>query len=187
MKKTSVLAILAAAAFATSPLYAQDTSSQPSSEPSSAVSSEPSSAASSEPSSQPSSEPSSAASSEPSSAPSSAASSEPSSDAGNDDGDDAGFSLDFDVSFSFSFTLPQAIEFRDVIIDTGTAPVDVDPGVEISVGATVPSTITLTPLPATLIALYPELEGYLFFILPDGRIIVVHPQTRKIVLILIVD
>jgi hypothetical protein len=179
MKKTSVLAILAAAAFATSPLYAQDTSSQPSSEPSSAVSSEPSS--------QPSSEPSSQASSEPSSAPSSAASSEPSSDAGNDDGDDAGFSLDFDVSFSFSFTLPQAIEFRDVIIETGTAPTEVDSGVDISVGATVPSTITLTPLPATLIALYPELEGYLFFILPDGRIIVVHPQTLKIVLILIVD
>lgn len=64
MKKTSILAMVAAASLLATSAFAQ--SSQPSSEPSS----QPSSQASSEPSSQPSSEPSSQPSSQPSSEPS---------------------------------------------------------------------------------------------------------------------
>jgi hypothetical protein len=44
--------------------------------------------------------------------------------------------------------------------------------------------VTLTPLPATIVALNAGLEGYLFFMLPDGRIIVVSPTTLKVVLII---
>jgi hypothetical protein len=180
MNKTSVLAIAAAAALLSSPLYAQDSSSQPaSSEPSSEVSSQPSS----EPSSQASSEPSSMPSSEPSSASSEASSAVSSSQGGGG----AGFSLDIDVSFSFSLTFEQAVEFKRLVIETNSAPVQVDSSVTISVGSTVPSTVVLTPLPVTILTLYPQLQGFLFFILPDGRIVIVNPTTLKIVLILTVD
>ncbi len=189
MTKISVLALIATAAFATSPILAQDSSSQPppSSEASSQPSSEPSSEASSEPSSEVSSEPSSEVSSEPSSAPSSEASSEPNNDNGDDGGGDAGFSLDFDLSFSFSLTLPEAIEFKRLVVETGAPPAEVDSSADISVGASVSDTITLTPLPASIIALYPQFEGFLFFILPDGRIVIVDPDTLRIVMILVID
>jgi hypothetical protein len=190
MTKISVLALIATAAFATSPILAQDSSSQPpaSSEASSQPSSEPSSEMSSEPSSEVSSEPSSEMSSAPSSEPSSEASSEPSDDNGEGDDDGgAGFSLDFDLSFSFSLTLPEAIEFERRVVESGATPAEVDSSADISVGASVPDTITLTPLPVSIIELYPQFEGFLFFILPDGRIVIVDPDTLRIVMILVVD
>jgi hypothetical protein len=116
---------------------------------------------------------------------SSASSSAPSSAQGG--GGDGGFSLDIDVSFSFSLTFEQAVEFKRLVIETNSAPVEVDSSVSISVGSTVPSTVVLTPLPVTILTLYPQLQGFLFFILPDGRIVIVNPTTLKIVLILIVD
>jgi hypothetical protein len=181
MKKTSALAIVAAAASLVAlPVLAQ--SSQASSEASSQASSEvslPSSEVSSQISSEVSSQLSSALSSEPSSAPSQASSSQ--------GGGGLGFSLDIDVSFSFQLTFEQAVEFKRLVVETNSAPVAVDSGIDISVGASVPSTITLTQLPVTIIALYPQFEGFLFFMLPDGRIVVVNPTTLKIVMILAVD
>jgi hypothetical protein len=177
MKKTSVLALAAAAALLSSPIYAQDSSSQP-------ASSEASSQPSSEASSQPSSEASSMPSSEASSASSEASSAASSSQGG---GGGANFSLDVDVSFSFKLTFEQAVEFKRLVVETNPAPTQVDSSVTISVGSTVPSTVVLTPLPVTILTLYPELKGFLFFILPDGRIVIVNPTTLKIVLILTVD
>lgn len=177
MKKTSVLAILAAASLVASPILAQDTSSQ-----ASQVSSE-ASQASSEASSQVSSEVSSQVSSEVSGEASSAASQVSSAE------DDGGlkFSLDVDVSFHFELTFEQAVEFERLVIETNPKPVEVDSSINVSVGTSVPSTITLSPLPATIIALYPQFEGFLFFLLPDGRIVVVNPTTLKIVVILSIN
>jgi hypothetical protein len=42
----------------------------------------------------------------------------------------------------------------------------------------------LTPLPVQIVQLIPGFEGYLFFLLPDGRIIIVSPTTLKVVLII---
>ena len=44
--------------------------------------------------------------------------------------------------------------------------------------------LTLAPLPVTIVQLIPGFEGYLFFLLPDGRIIIVSPSTLKVVLII---
>ena len=159
MNKTSVLAIIVATALAVSPIYAQDTSSQPSSEPSSQPSSEPSSQPSSEPSSQPSSQP--------------------------DGGGGGGANVDVDVSLNINFTVEQTIEFRQIIIAANVQPVTVD--FDVVIGAVVPSTIVLTPLPVQIITLYPALKGFVFFLLPDGRIIVVNPTTLKVVLIIFAD
>ena len=184
MKKTSVLAIMVAAALTASPVYAQD-SSQPSTDPSTAPSSE-----ASQPSSQPSSEPSSQASSEPSSQPSSQPSSAQSSaiSSAENGGTEAGFSLEIDVSFSFKLTFNQAVEFKKIIVeDTKPTPAPVDANVSVTIGSDVPTTISLQPLPLRIVALYPELEGFFFFLLPDGRIVVVSPATLKIVFILTID
>lgn len=173
MKTTSVLALVAAAALLSSPAYAQDSSSQPAS----SEASQPSSEASSQPSS--SSMPSSEASSASSGVSSAANSSQ--------GGGGAGFSLDIDISFSFKLTFDQAVEFKRLVIETNSAPVEVASSITISVGSTVPSTVVLTPLPVAIVTLYPELQGFLFCILPDGRIVIVNPTTLKIVLILTVD
>ena len=52
------------------------------------------------------------------------------------------------------------------------------------IGATVPSTVVLTPLPVQIIQIIPGFEGFLFFILPDGTIVIVSPATLKVVLII---
>ena len=123
----------------------------------------------------------------PSSEASSASSEASSAASSSQGGGGANFSLDVDVSFSFKLTFEQAVEFKRLVIETNAAPTQVDSSVTISVGSTVPSTIVLTPLPVTIVTLYPDLQGFLFFILPDGRIVIVNPTTLKIVLILIVD
>jgi hypothetical protein len=174
MKKTSVLALIAAGAVLSLQVHAQDSSSQVAS----SEASQPSSEASSQPSSEASSMPSSEASS---------VSSDASTAESSQSGGDPGFSLDIDASFSFNLTFDQAVEFKRLVIETNSAPVEVEPSITVTVGSTVPSTVVLTPLPVTILALYPQLQGFLFFILPDGRIVVVNPTTLKIVLILTVD
>ena len=47
-------------------------------------------------------------------------------------------------------------------------------------GETIPQDVTLAPVPAELIAASPDLTGYEYFILPDDRIVIVHPQERVV-------
>ena len=173
MSKTSILALLTAATIAATPILAQDSSSAPSSQPSSQPSSEPSSQASSPPSSQMTSE----TSSQPSSQDSSQPSSQPN--------DDYSLTFDIDGALDVNFTFEQTVEFRRTVIETHVKPIEV--AFDASVGATVPSTVTLTSLPVQLVGLYPALKGFLFCLLPDGRIVVVNPTTLKIVLIIYAD
>jgi hypothetical protein len=53
----------------------------------------------------------------------------------------------------------------------------------ISVGATVPSTVRFHPLPARIVEIYPEWRGY-DVIFVHGRYIIVRPQTHEIVYII---
>jgi hypothetical protein len=48
----------------------------------------------------------------------------------------------------------------------------------------VPAAVELHPLPARIIKIVPEYRGYEFFLLPDGRIVIVEPDTLKVVLII---
>ena len=53
----------------------------------------------------------------------------------------------------------------------------------ITVGATVPSTVRFHPLPPRIVEIYPEWRGY-EFILVHGRYIILSPRTHEIVYII---
>jgi hypothetical protein len=63
-------------------------------------------------------------------------------------------------------------------------PVATDVAVEAKIGAAVPEGVVLGPVPAEIVAVAPETEGYEYFTLPDGRIVIVHPAERTIATII---
>ena len=67
---------------------------------------------------------------------------------------------------------------------TLTLPQAMDVTVESTVGAVVPETAVLHPVPDEIIAVVPESKGYEYFTLGDGRIVLVHPGDRTIAMIL---
>lgn len=81
-----------------------------------------------------------------------------------------------------NITSDQRTEIRQVITETKIEPV---PSVDFSVdvGVAVPETVMLHPLPPRIIELVPDYEGYVYFVLADGRIVIVDPDTHEIVLI----
>ena len=58
--------------------------------------------------------------------------------------------------------------------------------IDIDIGVVVPRTVRYYPLPPRIIEIVPEFEGYVYFVLVDGRIVIVHPDTYVIVYIIIV-
>jgi hypothetical protein len=94
----------------------------------------------------------------------------------------ADVNFDIDANIDLDITAEQTVEIRKLIVDANVQPVTVD--FDVSIGATIPASVTLTPLPAGIVALNAGLEGYLFFVLADGRIVVVSPTTLKVVLII---
>lgn len=81
-------------------------------------------------------------------------------------------------------TVEQKTEITQVIREQDVEPIDVD--FEVSVGTAVPETVKvrLQPVPQRIVQIVPVYEGYLFFVLADGRIVIVHPSTLEIVLII---
>jgi hypothetical protein len=53
----------------------------------------------------------------------------------------------------------------------------------VSVGTVVPTTVTLTPLPADVVTIVPQYRGYSFFMVRD-EIVIVEPSTKKIVTVI---
>ncbi|MFO1184936.1 MAG: DUF1236 domain-containing protein [Bauldia sp.] len=51
----------------------------------------------------------------------------------------------------------------------------------LNVGVAVPETVALEPLPTTIVQFVPAWRGYMFFLLADGRIVVVEPGSHRIV------
>lgn len=86
-----------------------------------------------------------------------------------------------DTSLDIEITAEQTAQIRQFVVETNVQPVTVD--FDIAVGASVPATVTLTPLPMQIAAVVPGIEGYFFF-LADGGIAIVSPATLKIVLII---
>lgn len=87
-----------------------------------------------------------------------------------------------DTGGSVEITTEQKTEIRNVIVESDTEPVSVD--FDIDVGVAVPETVTLHPLPPRIIELVPAYRSYVYFILPDRRIVIVEPSTHKIVYII---
>src|SRR5690606_37552459 len=98
------------------------------------------------------------------------------------DGDDGGSTFDIDTSLNIDISVEQTVEIRNFVVEANVEPVAVD--FDVTVGTTIPATVTLSPLPVQIAQLIPGFEGYLFFLLPDGRIVIVSPTTLKVVLII---
>ncbi|MBZ9799004.1 DUF1236 domain-containing protein [Mesorhizobium sp. ES1-4] len=81
-------------------------------------------------------------------------------------------------------TVEQKTKITQVIRETKVEPVaNVD--FDVSVGIEVPRhKIRLHRLPARIVKIVPAYEAYDYFVLADGRIVIVDPDTYKIVLIL---
>jgi hypothetical protein len=71
---------------------------------------------------------------------------------------------------------------RNVIVESKAEPVDLD--IEVNVGVVVPRTVELRPLPPRIIEIVPAYRSYEYFVLADGRIIIVEPGTLKVVYVI---
>jgi hypothetical protein len=91
-------------------------------------------------------------------------------------------SFDKDAGVDTGLTDEQTAEIGRILAAANVPPVTVD--FEIGIGTDIPSTITLSPLPVEATTLAPSLSGYLFFVLDDGRIVLVSPNTLKVVLVI---
>jgi hypothetical protein len=80
-------------------------------------------------------------------------------------------------------TVEQKTKITEVIRAEKVDPVDVD--INISVGVAVPETIVLRRVPARIVEIVPDYADYLYFVLADGRIIIVSPDTREIVMVIV--
>lgn len=81
-----------------------------------------------------------------------------------------------------ALTSDQRTKITTVIREQRVQPVT-NVNFSISIGATVPRTVELHPLPATVIEVYPAWRGY-HFVLVGGEIVVIDPGTYRIVAIL---
>lgn len=86
-------------------------------------------------------------------------------------------------SNTLNVTTEQKTTIRQSIKEVNVAPVT-NINFDISIGVAVPHEVHLNPLPATIIKIVPEYSGYLFFVLADGRIVIVDPDSLEIVLII---
>lgn len=91
-------------------------------------------------------------------------------------------SVDQTTSVDLGLTDGQASEIAKIIAGTNVQPAATD--LDVAVGVAIPSTITLSPLPVEVTSLVPGLNGYLFFVLADGRIVLVSPNTLEVVLVI---
>jgi hypothetical protein len=85
---------------------------------------------------------------------------------------------------SININTEQRTEITQIFRSEKVDRIDVD--FEVNVGVVVPRTVTLRPLPTRVIEIVPAYRGYEYFVLADGRIIIVEPGTLKIVYILVV-
>lgn len=88
-----------------------------------------------------------------------------------------------ETSVDVDVTAEQQTIIRQEIRERSVEPVtEVD--FNIFIGAIVPGTIALHVVPEEIVRVVPEFSGYQYFVLPDGRIVIVEPGTLRVVLIL---
>jgi hypothetical protein len=88
---------------------------------------------------------------------------------------------DATITGSIDLSAEQQTELRTVLMQD-VRPVEAE--FEISVGSSAPDTIELLPLPPRFVEVVPQYEGYRYFVLADGRIVIVQPDTLEVVYIM---
>ncbi len=80
-------------------------------------------------------------------------------------------------------SVEQQTQIRQVVKEVHVAPVR-ETDFSVSVGAAIPRKIQLEPLPPRIVQIVPQYKAYRFFVLADGRIVIVDPSTFTIVYII---
>ncbi|AVA25572.1 DUF1236 domain-containing protein [Rhizobium sp. NXC24] len=83
-----------------------------------------------------------------------------------------------------NITVEQQTQVRQVIKEVHTTPVRESEIKTVSVGVSIPHSIRLEPLPPRIVKIIPQYKSYRFFVLDDGRIVIVDPNTFTIVYVL---
>ncbi|HWK67301.1 MAG TPA: DUF1236 domain-containing protein [Rhizobiaceae bacterium] len=83
---------------------------------------------------------------------------------------------------SINVTTEQRTEIRQIITEEKVEPVR-SVEFEVTVGTAVPKTVEVHTLPPRIVKLVPAYEGYKYFVLADGRIVIVDPNSMEIVYI----
>lgn len=84
---------------------------------------------------------------------------------------------------SINISAEQKTEVRNILVQNKVEPANVN--FDVNVGVAVPTTVRLHPLPPRIVEIVPAYRGYEYFVLADGRIIIVDPSTHEIVYILV--
>ena len=87
-----------------------------------------------------------------------------------------------ETTASVNITTEQRTEVRNIIVREKVAPAKID--FSVSVGVAVPKTVVLHQLPSRIVEIVPAYRGYNYFLLADGRIVIVRPATLEVVYIL---
>lgn len=87
------------------------------------------------------------------------------------------------VGGSGTLTVEKRTRIKQTIIKSGRAPRVNNVNFSISVGTTVPRTVTLVAVPPAVIEIYPAWRGYEYFIVGD-EIVIVDPGTMQIVAVI---
>ena len=77
-----------------------------------------------------------------------------------------------------NITLEQRHVIKEIIKDLNVSPAQQN--IDTTVGATVPATINLTPVPGLVSEKVPQIKSHSFF-LKDGKVVIVDPKENKIV------
>jgi len=111
-------------------------------------------------------------------------SAEPSSSTAPDSSASSAPSTTTTTDASVNITTEQKTEIHQAITEINVQPA-ANISFDINIGVAVPKTVVLTPLPARIIKIFPHYKGFMFFLLADGRIVIVDPSSLKIVLIIV--
>ena len=77
-----------------------------------------------------------------------------------------------------NLTLEQRYTIKEIIKDAKVDPAPAN--TPMSVGATVPANVQLTPVPTALAEKVPQIKSHLFFV-KDGKVVLVDPKDRAVV------
>ncbi len=82
------------------------------------------------------------------------------------------------VQPKINLSLEQRHTIKELVKDLNVSPAP--PDVETTVGATVPATIKLSPMPPAVAEKVPQIKSHLFFV-EGGKVVIVDPKENKIV------
>ena len=86
---------------------------------------------------------------------------------------------------SAGLTIEQQTQFRTAVTEAQIEALALSSlEFDIASGVVVPGTVTLQPVPESIVQVVPAYEGFLYFVLDDGRIVVVNPDSLEIALVI---